>query len=298
MTAENQPFVPRRVFVETYMGCGHRCEHCYQTRNGFVRGRHLSVADAVRRVAEMKRLGVAEVVPVTGEVLERPEYLEVYRAAGWTDYLVSNGLRIVGDGELCGRVAGCGFRRLRISAHYGASRFAPYGPDTVPLVVRAAAEHGMEVEAFNVIGTFNYRRIVELFDRAVSDGLVRLWLINLIPTSADLLPFSLTPDQIQEVFRQVGEIRGRDEGNQRRLRLLGNFGPRPDSWLGPRLAAEGRYCPAGRESAYVAVDGSVYGCHFMLEPSRRLGQFVAGRFEMISDALDFDRRTCAVLRKP
>ena len=296
--------VPKRVFVETHLGCSRRCRQCYQVRPGLRRGRQLPLDAALERIRQLRSLGVSEIVPVTGEVLEHPEYLECFREAGWTEYLTTNGLRLLDDDRLGALLAGCGFRSLLISAHYGsldaapgaAAPFAPVAPDLVPRVVEAAGRHGLGVEAFCLIGACNFRDIGRLYDRARSDGLGTLNLINLMPVRASLLPLCLSAEQRQEVFTQVEAIRRSDPEAKRRLRLEGNFGPRPGSVIGMELSRTGRYCPAGVEQAYVAVDGSVYGCHFLLEPELRLGRFENGRLVIDRRLPAFDRRTCYLLR--
>ncbi len=295
--------VPERVFVEVHLGCSHGCQHCYQVGPGLTRDRHLPLAAALERIRQLKRLGVREIVPVTGEVLEHPEYLAAYREAGWTEYLVTSGLRLIGDRRLGALVAAYGFRSLQISAHYGLSddtpaipaRFCPAGDDQIPKVVEAAARHGLKVEAFCLIGSHNWSDIGRLFRRAMSDGLEALYLINLMPVRPCLSRFCLTADQIKSVFGQVEAIRQSDPEARRRLRLEGNFGPRPGSAVGMELARTGRYCPAGKESVYLAVDGSVYGCHFLLDPKIRLGRFENGRIVLERQLPDFDHRTCYLL---
>ncbi|KPJ86187.1 hypothetical protein AMJ57_00275 [Parcubacteria bacterium SG8_24] len=289
-------WVPEKVFVEVHTGCSGHCRQCYQVQGNLPRGRSLSVEDAIRRIRLLQRDTGSQVIPVTGEVLDHPAYLETYRVARWTEYLVTNGRRLLDDPSIGCLIAGYGFRRLRISAHYFCSpeglSLAPCGSSEVSEIVRAAGRHSLGVEAFCLIGTFNFRMIREIYAQAEADGLERLWLLNLMPVHPELRQYCLSARQTQEVFRQAAAIRSRSDEVRRRLRFVGNFGPRPGSPVGQGLAAAGRYCPAGVEKAYVTVDGSVYGCHFLLEPRMRLGRLEGGHIIREAGTFDFDRSNC------
>lgn len=291
---------PNRVFVEVNINCPHTCAHCYQVQHGRDRKRSLSIADAINRVRQLKQLGIPNIIPVTGEILGYPEYLDVYREAGWTEYLVSNGLLIVGNEKLGQTVASYGFKLLCISAHYecpknlGGNRLgiSPFPLKMVPKIVAAAARHNMGVEAFCVIGAFNYNRIEQIFGRAINDGLESLWLMNLMPTNEFIQKFCLTNEQIQSVFRQVETIRSHNPKYRNRIFLEGNFGPRTGSKNGLSLAKKGCYCPAGIDQIYITIDGNIYGCHFMLKPGMEIGRFEDGQFVMKGDIPGIDRSNC------
>ena len=285
------------------MDCPHNCAHCYQVQNGRARKRSLRLDEAINRINQLKKLGVQEIIPVTGEILWHPEYMEVFRVADCTEYLITNGLRLITERRLGAAITRFGLQRLRVSAHYESPRnfgadmgnFTPAPLEMIPKIVNAAACHGIGVEAFCLIGTFNYQNIARLFDKAMKDGLEKLVLINLMPVNESVRQFCLNRAQIQTVFAQVEEIRGRDPENRFRLGLLGNFGPRAGSKYGPALAQNGCYCPAGVDKAYITVDGSVYGCHFMLDAKLRIGRLEDGRFQ-IEKEICFDRSNCYFLQ--
>lgn len=281
----------QRVMVELDNRCRRNCPQCYlgSDKQG------LPLAVAIRRVKLLQKLGISSIKPIFGEVLDHPEYLQLYALIGQR-YCLSSGEAIVNNPSIRDQLIQNGIQAVRLSAHYfDQGRFSPVPLSIVQEAIRLLNEVGIKAEAFTILWRGNYQLVSAICQRAIADGITTLRFINLMPIRPELRSDILAIAEIQQVFDQVVLMRQQISKYQLTIKLLGNFGPRPGS-LGQELAGKGCYCPAGRQSVYISLDGLVYPCMFLRETKWVIGRL--GKTELIIEQQplsSFDRRTCYLL---
>ncbi len=297
-------FIPKRVFVEIDMRCAFNCSHCYQVFGGQKRNRHLTIAEAISRVRELKALGVKQIFPITGEVLSNPSYLTVFKEAGFTEYLLTTGAPVLKDESLAKEIRNHSFNGVRISTHYyssgvyGDGMLGSVTEEQIPEIVKIMKSAGLYVDGFCILGTMNYKRIADICYRAMKDGIDRLFFINFYASKPELQQFCLDGAQIDAVFSQVLEAQ-----KSPKLRVdidsFGNFGPVPWKPSHLRMSKLGKYCPGGKTKAYIRIDGSVFPCNGMFFDRLQMGTFTDGEFRITHDPfVGFDRGQCVGLLLP
>ncbi|MFA6254484.1 MAG: SPASM domain-containing protein [Patescibacteria group bacterium] len=252
------------------------------------------MTEAVRRVKILQALGIPSIKPIFGEVLDHPEYLQLFPLLGH-HYCLSSGAAIVSDPSIRQQLVQNGIKAVRLSAHYfDQGRWSPVPLSVVHEAIRLLHEVSIKAEAFTILWRGNYQSVSAICQRAIADGISTLRFINLMPIRPELRSDVLTVAEIQQVFDQVALMRQQIPKDQLTIKLLGNFGPRPGS-LGQELSQRRCYCPAGRESIYIDIDGLVYPCMFLRGPQWVIGRLNRRKLTIKQITDRFDRRTCQLL---
>lgn len=282
-----------RVMIELDNRCERNCPQCYLGKDK----QSLSLAESTRRVRILQGLGVSNIIPIFGEVLDHPEYLRLFLLLG-RDYCLSSSQAIVHNPSIREELLRNGIKAVRLSAHYfDNGQWSPVSLSVVKQAVSLLQEVGIKAEAFTILWRGNYHLVSAICQQAITDGFTTVRFINLMPTRPELRTDILTIAEIQQVFSQVSTARQQISKEQLFIRLLGNFGPRPGS-LGQELSQTGCYCPAGTQSIYLGLDGLIYPCMFLRKP-----QWVIGRLDQEElrierqFPIDFDCRTCYLLTR-
>jgi len=262
--------------------CNMRCDHCYIPYTV-----ERSPEDTRRIIRELKENDHSAVI-AGSETLLNPDYLDCYEAAGQR-YLLTNGLLLVDNPDLFGRIAEAGITELRFSM----DGFHAAAEGYLERLVEGSRKRGFSVQLTTVITADNYLRIQELCDRAAGYGADRIQFDRLVLSGrADgLCDKALNSRMVKEVFASVDDARKHFLEKELEIRLHGNFGPKPGS-VGEKLAAENRYCPAGIDLITITPDNKVYGCPFTIGAGKEVGTYNRGRVIIDEDFRGSKRHTC------
>ncbi len=173
-------------------------------------------------------------------------------------------------------------------------RISPAKDKSIKKIVSVMTGAGLYVDALCILHKSNYLKINEICLRAWDDGIRELFFMNLFSSTEGVQTNCLNLARIQEAFDLIAQAKETITGIE--IDCLGNFGP--TSWKPShlRLAVMNKYCPAGVDSVYVAVDASVYPNHCMLREDLKMGAFEDGQFVLSHNPLaGFDRSDCAVV---
>ncbi|MEA3272588.1 MAG: radical SAM protein [Patescibacteria group bacterium] len=267
--------------------CNARCKHCCLSYSG-----SRDPEDSLKIVKQL-RDNRHKVIIAGSEILLNPEYLKSYQRAG-QNYLLTNGIILDRDKATYDLLRKHGIEELGLSIHFGIQRDLGSVPeDLVVRVIKESRRREFRIKITTTITSGNYSIIEQMCEKATGLDAYMIQFFRFVSigrgnTRGEL---ALSPEQVDEFFAQVEELRKKYPKSILEIRPHGNFGPRPGS-KGERLAKKNRYCPAGKDLVVIDSQNRVYGCPFCMSPENVIGRYEDGKIVIERGILKGKRDTC------
>ncbi len=262
---------PRLAVWEITLACDQACIHC-GSRAGQARPGELDTEECLDLIAQMKEMGVAEVVLVGGEAYLRNDFILLIRAirdAGMTCSMTTGGRTLTRARVEAMVEAGINAVNVSIDGLQPAHdelRGVRGSWDAAFAALRHAREAGASITVNTQINRLTRHDLVPLLHH-IADAGVRAWQLQITApfgNAGDHPEILLQPYMYPELFEQLEQLA--DAAQARGVKLwpannLGYFGP-----LEARLrrtqkrGAHYKGCGAGRYALGIEADGAIKGC--------------------------------------
>lgn len=261
---------PAYAVWELTLRCDLACKHC-GSRAGRARPDELSLAEALRLVAELSDLGILEVTLIGGEAYLYPGWLEVVAAIvgrGMVCTMTSGGRGI--DQALAEQAAAAGLHSVSLSVDglgdtHDALRASHGAYAQVLRAYQALRSAGLSVAMNSHVNRQNQHQLEQLFDLAVEQGCHGWQVFLTVPMgrAADTPDLILQPHDLLTLMPRITALH--QKGQAVGLRILpgnniGYFGPSERRLRGQLRPAAASSCGAGRSVIGIEANGDIKGC--------------------------------------
>ena len=272
--------------VNDKAACNLNCACCYLPYEG-VR-EPLAVLRIIDNLQAQYRIAIAG-----SETLTDLRYLEAYRKVE-QKYILTNGLLLDRQPELFYTLREYGIEEIQISYDFkGQKGGQGNNSSMVERVVRVAKSKGFWVRIACIVTSENYQEVEQMCDSVKAMGADAIFFIRYVKSGSAKTQAkeTLTDEQITDFFRKADRIKERLNKDELDIRINGNFGPRKGS-KGERLAANNKYCFAGRAIFAVDPNNNVYGCPYLMD-TEPIGKLIdESRLEITRELCNGDRTKC------
>lgn len=269
--------------------CNWNCKHCYKRRHGqLVHERSIGQCQAdIRKIRDD-----GHTVGVYGsENLTKLEFLEIYRLVGQR-YILSNGLLISRQPDVCQRLIEYGIERVDISWHMGtdsALQSLPTG--VVRKAVLNCIKAGLKVRILCVVTALNYCSLLAIAREVREMGATAIKLIQLLPSSEDLMQLQLLPEQRVTALMQMVTIRHAYTVDELQVTIHGSFNATELTEKRRRAVEKGEFCSAGKSFLAIETNNDVFPCPFLNHERFKIGVWDGSRLQ-IENRIVHDGKSC------
>ncbi|MBO8180997.1 MAG: radical SAM protein, partial [Archaeoglobus sp.] len=206
-----KPFVPGAPFLVVWdltYACNLRCKHCYSTA-GKPWKDELSTEEALKAVDVLAEAGVTALAFSGGEPLIRKDFFEIASYAsrkGMFVAVATNGTMITRD--VAERMKECGVGFVQISLDGKKETHEQFRGikgiyDRVVEGIKNARDAGLITCISTTATRLNLHDVPEIMDLAEELGVEWFMLYNFIPTGRGSFELDLTPEEKEELLREL-----------------------------------------------------------------------------------------------
>jgi len=266
--------------------CNSNCLHCYR-KGSLAIARDLSECE--KDILVLRNKGY-QITLAGAEVLTNEEYLGLYQLVG-QDYLLSNGILLAKNSELCNKLISYRINKVHISWHIGfQSIISNIQESIIKKAIENSLKSGLEITVNCVISNRNFLLLEKISKQVLKIGAKKIRLLQLLPVQKELKRYQLTGDQKNAVFEQVKRLRQIYSKEVLDVRLHGNFSPMLAE-KSIQSSNEGKFCPAGNNFFTIEINNKVYPCPFLTQPQFQLGFWRDGQI-IIENTIPNNGKSC------
>lgn len=269
--------------------CNWGCKHCYKRRAGLPILER-SVQQCHADIARLKQAG--HTVGVYGsENLTKLGFLEIYHMVGQR-YILSNGLLIFRQPDVCQRLIEYGIERVDISWHMGTDSALQSMPtDVVRNAVLNCIKAGLKVRILCVVTALNYCSLLDIAREVREMGATAIKFLQLLPSSEDLSRLRLSPEQKVMALARMVAIRHAYAVDELQVTIHGSFNAVELTEKRRRAVEKGEFCPAGKSFLAIETNNDVFPCPFLNHERFKIGVWDGSRLQ-IENRIVHDGKSC------
>ena len=279
-----------RIIYAVTDNCNTECAHCYrrccpEKKPKIAR----ELSDCKKDVSALMKKGF--LVRINGaEVLTNSDYLNLYPLVG-QDYLLTNGIILSKQPELCEQLMEYGIKQVRFSWHIGFQNVLNNIDERIiKQAISNSLKAGLDVLIAVVIGNTNFHALDEISKQVLKAGVKKLELFQLMPVRDEMRKYTLTASQKEAVFRQVQMLYKRYRKDELYIQFYGNFNTRLTE-KSINASNQGSFCPAGKSFFIIETTNIIYPCFFLEQPQFEMGCLENGKFKL-EKTIDNDGKSC------